>query len=96
LELLDHPAKRIPYTPKEETTKTYNKLQFKSKTRVHESNGIETQPIKLKNKVKNGLNTNKILLALVGIISSFTTNFKPSANGCNTPKIPTTLGPRLR
>jgi len=32
-ELLAHPDKRIPYTPREEITKTYNKLLFKSKIR---------------------------------------------------------------
>ena len=35
------------------------------------------------------------LLALLGIIVSLINSFKPSAKGCNTPKIPTTLGPRL-
>lgn len=33
------------------------------------------------------------LLAFVGIKISFNINFKPSANGCKNPHIPTTLGP---
>jgi len=41
----------------------------------------------------SGPKTNKNLFALVGIIISLTTNFKPSAKGCKKPKIPTMLGP---
>jgi hypothetical protein len=63
---------------------------------VYESNGTANQLIKLKNSVKNGPKTNKNLFALVGTIISLTTNFKPSANGCKKPQIPTTLGPFLR
>jgi hypothetical protein len=40
-----------------------------------------------------GESTNKKLLDFMGIISSFMTNFKPSANGCKTPQKPTTFGP---
>jgi len=29
-ELLAHPANNMPYTPKPDTTNTYNKLKFKS------------------------------------------------------------------
>jgi hypothetical protein len=72
-----------------------NKLLFKFKDLVYKSKGMATQLVKLKNKVKQGLKTNKNLLALFGKIISFTTNFTASANGCKNPKIPTTLGPRL-
>lgn len=34
--------------------------------------------------------------AWYGITTSFTNAFKPSANGCNKPQIPTTFGPRRR
>jgi hypothetical protein len=63
---------------------------------VFKSKDIAAQPIKLKNKVTLGPKINKNLLALFGIITSLITNFKPSANGCKKPKIPTTLGPFLR
>lgn len=36
-----------------------------------------------------------IIFACVGKIVSFANNFTPSANGCNSPKTPTTLGPFL-
>jgi len=45
--------------------------------------------------VRIGENTNKKLLDFIGIISSFITNFKPSAKGCKKPQKPTTLGPFL-
>jgi len=79
--------------PNEEITNIYNKLLFKSKIRVCVSNGIANQPIKLKNNVKNGPKTNKNLFALVGIIISLMTSFKPSAKGCKIPQKPTILGP---
>ena len=41
----------------------------------------------------SGAIKNKKVSALLGIIVSFKNNFKPSANGCNKPKNPTTLGP---
>jgi len=37
-----------------------------------------------------------IKLDKLGIIVSFAINFKPSANACNNPNGPTTLGPRRR
>ena len=40
-----------------------------------------------------GAKINNKVLALPGKIVSFTNNFKPSAKGCNKPKIPTKLGP---
>lgn len=43
-------------------------------------------------KNNTGANKNRNLLLLSGIIS-FINNFKPSANGCNKPKIPTKEGP---
>lgn len=52
-------------------------------------------PIKLNKSVRIGENTNKKLLDFMGIISSFMTNFRPSANGCKIPQNPTTFGPFL-
>lgn len=52
--------------------------------------------MKLKKRVRKGPKINKNLLALVGIIISFKTSFKPSANGCKNPQKPTTFGPFLR
>ncbi len=57
--------------------------------------GITAQFIKLNIKVEIGAIINIILLALLGIIVSFSNNFNPSANGCNKPNIPITFGPRL-
>jgi hypothetical protein len=85
----------MPYTPKEEMTKTNNKLLFKLNNLVYKSKEITTQPTKLKNKVKNGPKINKKLFVFEGIISSLITNFKPSAKGCKKPQIPTIFGPFL-
>ena len=40
-----------------------------------------------------GANTKLKVCEFVGITVSFKSNFKPSANGCNNPKKPTTFGP---
>ena len=53
-------------------------------------------PIKLKIKATIGANTNKLVFALTGKISSFVNNFKPSAKGCNNPKNPILFGPLRR
>ena len=52
--------------------------------------------MKLKNKVKNGANTNKNLLDLLGKMISFTISFNASAKGCKIPQNPVILGPFLR
>ena len=57
--------------------------------------GITTQVNKLKKKVNIGAKINKTISQLLGNIVSFTNNFKPSDNGCNNPKVPTTFGPFL-
>lgn len=59
-------------------------------------NGIITQPIKLKKSVKLEPKINKNLFALLGITISLIINFRPSANGCKKPQIPTTFGPLRR
>jgi hypothetical protein len=56
-------------------------LLFKLKILVYKSKDITIQPKKLKNKVIIGLNINKKLLALIGIITSFKINFTASAKG---------------
>jgi hypothetical protein len=58
--------------------------------------GITAQPIKAKKNVSTGANTKRKVLALLGTINSFVTSFKPSAIGCKSPQIPTTLGPFRR
>jgi hypothetical protein len=52
-----------------------------------------------KNDITNeiiGANKYTETIDKVGTIPSLAINFKPSANGCSKPKIPTTLGPLLR
>lgn len=56
-------------------------------------NGIIDHPTKLKKNVKIGAKIKLNVLAFVGITVSLRSNFKPSANGCNKPKNPTTFGP---
>lgn len=56
-------------------------------------NGIIDQPRRLKKKVKIGAKMKLNVFEFVGITDSFSSSFKPSANGCNNPKKPTTLGP---
>jgi hypothetical protein len=68
---------------------------FRLNTLVYKSKGIIDQPRKLKNKVMTGPKIKRKLFVLVGIIISFTTNFKPSAIGCKKPQIPTIFGPFL-
>jgi hypothetical protein len=95
-ELLAQPAKIIPYTPKDETTKTKSNptsTSIKAPSAVY---GINPQFAKLKIKVKTGAKTNKKLLAFTGTIDSLIKSFNPSAKGCNIPQIPTTFGPLLR
>lgn len=55
--------------------------------------GIIDHPTKLKKKVKIGAKIKLKVFAFVGITDSFKSSFRPSANGCNKPKKPTTLGP---
>jgi hypothetical protein len=54
---------------------------FKLKIFVYKSKETTIQPKKLKNKVIIGLNINKKLLALTGIIISFKISFTASAKG---------------
>lgn len=44
-------------------------------------------------RLKQGANKNKTQLDLTGIITSFKSNFKPSANAWSTPQKPVTFGP---
>jgi hypothetical protein len=55
--------------------------------------GIIDHPIKLRKKVKIGAKIKLNVFEFVGITLSLSSNFKPSANGCNKPKKPTTFGP---
>jgi hypothetical protein len=94
--LLAQPARIIPYTPKEDTASIYNTVKSLFIKTLCGLNGITTQLIKAKINVAIGEATNIKLFTLLGIIISFKTSFKPSANDCNNPHIPTTSGPRLR
>lgn len=58
--------------------------------------GIRHHPNKLNANVKIGAKMKIIKLDELGIIVSFAISFNPSANACNNPKSPTTLGPRRR
>lgn len=55
--------------------------------------GITHQDNKASKKVMQGDKININKLALNGNTVSFANNFKPSAKGCKSPNIPTTLGP---
>ena len=95
LELLDHPAVMIPYTLSEDVANKYRIPTLISDITTCSDNGITAQPIKLKIKVIIGAIKKIVKLELLGIIVSLTNNFKPSANGCNRPINPMTLGPFL-
>ena len=57
--------------------------------------GIATQQSKLIKKEKKGDKIKKKKFDLKGTKISFNNNFKPSAKGCKTPKIPILEGPFL-
>jgi hypothetical protein len=57
------------------------------------SNGITAQATSARMKVSIGAIRNSARLAPDGITVSFRSSFNPSANGCNSPKGPTTFGP---
>jgi len=58
--------------------------------------GITNQPTRLKVMISTGATKKTKALALVGTTISLHNSFNPSAKGCRSPKIPTTLGPRRR
>ena len=68
---------------------------FKSDKTICFDKGKTAQPIKLKIKVNIGAIKNITIFELLGKIVSLTNSFSPSANGCNRPKKPITLGPFL-
>jgi len=57
------------------------------------SKGSTAQLNTLKKNVIMGAKIKRRTLDLLGKIISLKINFKPSANGCKNPQIPTTLGP---
>jgi hypothetical protein len=85
----------IPYTLNEDVANKYKTPTFKSDKTTCSDKGKTAQPIKLKINVNIGAIKNTIILELLGKIVSFTNSFNPSANGCNKPKKPITLGPFL-
>lgn len=56
-------------------------------------NGINTQVARAIAKLRQGASRNSTQLDLTGIIISFKSSFRPSANACSTPQNPVTLGP---
>lgn len=56
-------------------------------------NGITNHALKLKINKTKGPKKNKNDEAFCGIGFSFKINFRASANGCKTPRIPVQLGP---
>jgi hypothetical protein len=80
-ELLDQPAKMIPYTLNADIANKYNIPIFKSEITSVLDNGITAQPIKLNIKVSKGAKIKRKIFELLGKIVSLTNNFKPSANG---------------
>ncbi len=59
------------------------------------SKGTTAQATSAVMKAIIGAITNRMPLALDGMIVSLSTSLRPSAIGCSRPKGPTTLGPRL-
>ena len=57
------------------------------------SNGITAQATSASMKVSIGAMRNSTRLAPDGMMVSFISSFRPSANGCSRPNGPTTLGP---
>ena len=57
-------------------------------------NGITTQAMAASTKLSSGASRNTTLSAPAGMTISFSMNFMKSANDCNMPQGPTTLGPR--
>jgi hypothetical protein len=78
-EFADHPLIKIPYPPNEETAKAKNTPNSKSNIAKPSPKGIIAHPNNANIKVIQGPNTNNILLDCLGLIISFTNNFKASA-----------------
>jgi len=85
LELEDQPARIIPYTPKELTARIYNRPIGTSAKTIPYEIGITDHPIKETTNVRIGASINKNLLALLGMIVSFSKSFNPSLNGLSKP-----------
>ena len=94
-ELLAHPDSIMPQTPNPETANMNNNPRSMSTNQLVNENGITTHPNRLKKSVNTGAKTKPKVLAFVGITVSLSSNFSPSAKGCNNPKKPTTFGPVL-
>jgi hypothetical protein len=56
--------------------------------------GITAQAARASMAKMSGANRNMALLALIGMIGSFSTNLVRSAKDCSRPHGPTTFGPR--
>ncbi len=67
---------------------------FRSAITQPSANGIAAQAIAAKTKDSIGASMKTILSAPAGITISFSTNLKKSAKDWNSPKGPTTFGPR--
>ena len=85
LELADHPANRIPYTPTDEIAIEYRIPSEKSVSVSPLPNGITAQPSRLNTRLIIGARKNRLTVACCGITISFTTSFRASAKGCSVP-----------
>ena len=81
MELLDQPAKTIPYTLNEDIAKKYKTPKSISAKTNPYLNGITNQFNKLKKNTATGVAKKRIILAFVGKIVSLQNNFNPSAIG---------------
>ena len=85
LELADHPANRIPYTPTEEIAIVYRIPSEKSVSARPLPNGITAQPRRLNTRLITGARKNRLFVACCGTIISLTISLRASANGCSVP-----------
>ena len=77
--MADHPANRVPYTPKEEIANKYKTPKLISANVNPEPKGITPQEIRLTIKEITGANKNKALFEWAGRTDSFTNSFNASA-----------------
>ena len=85
LELADHPAQRIPYTPTDEIAIEYRIPREKSVSVSPLPKGTTAHPSRLNTRLITGARKNRLRVACCGITISFTTSLRASAKGCSVP-----------
>jgi hypothetical protein len=85
LELADHPAHRIPYTPTDEIAIEYRIPSEKSVSARPLPKGTTAQPSRLNTRLITGARKNRLRVACCGITISLTTSLRASAKGCSVP-----------